>query len=438
MLPIMQWSGRHRCFGTATMEVKKGMFLPMQIPHRLSVGICSLILFLGLIPLAQAEETLPPKVVITVGTGSVYRGDVASARNQAIANSLVSAVAQVSSDLIPLDTMNRDFHILNTILFGRTDEFIQDYKVLNSARSGNRYRVMVQATVSTERVEARLSGVGIVMLKNMLPRVLLFVTETALPDLFPKYWWGANVDSPIVFSQDMMSIALKEKGFTVVDQNLLSQEMAIKAVNYRPYLNREEVISLGAYFQADVVIVGTSTAQNAPNRMGETIRSYEGEVRARALRTDTGAVVGETTRSFIAISDDVAAGGADALSGAGRLAGADLAEKIAAVWQDKVKSLVGITVTIKWGGELANLVELRQAIAAVPGTKAIFPREMTAADAVVAVDFEGDEKDLADALMVNAFSSFGIHIFDMSALHLSIELTPFDPMARPPLEPVDP
>jgi hypothetical protein len=422
------------------------MSLPTQITHRLSIGICFLTLFLASTPLAQAEEVAAPRSVITTGTGLVYREDVQSARKQAIASSLVSAVARVSSDLISLDTMSRDFQILNNILFSRTDEFIQDYKVLNSARSGNRYSVMVQASVSTERVEAQLSGVGILLLKNMLPRVLFFVTETTLSDPFAKYWWAADMDAADILSQNMMSLVLEEKGFLLVDPNLLSQDPAVKSVNYRPYLSRQEIISLGAYFQADVVIIGTSTAQIAPNRMGDTIGSYEGEVRASAFRTDTGAVVGETTRSFVAVSDDAAVGGADALSGAGELVGIDLSEQLVAAWQDKIKSLVGITVYIRWGGDLASLVELRQAIAAIPGTKGIFPREMSADEAVVAVDFEGDEKALADALMVNLYSSFGIHILDMSDLRLHIELTspeivdtePFGPIDTTPIDPTDP
>ncbi|MEE8400251.1 MAG: hypothetical protein V3S89_14655 [Desulfobacterales bacterium] len=422
------------------------MSLPAQITHRLSIGICFLILFLAPAPLAQAEEVVAPRVVITTGTGLVYREDVQSARRQAIASSLVSAVAQVSFDLIPLDTMSRDFQILNNILFSRTNEFIQDYKVLNSARSGNRYSVMVQASVSTEQVESQLSGVGILLLKNMLPRVLFFVTETTLSDPFTRYWWGAGMDAAEILSQNMMSLVLEEKGFLLVDPNLLSQDPAVKSVNYRPYLSRQEMISLGAYFQADVVIIGTSTAKNAPNRMGDTIGSYEGEVHARAFRTDTGALVGETKRSFVSVSDDVADGSADALSGAGQLAGVDLAGQLVAAWQDKTKSLTGITVRIKWWGDLANLVELRQAIAAIPGTKGIFPREMTADETVVAVDFEGNEKALADALMVHLFSSFGIHILEMSDLHLSIELTspeavdlaPSGSIDTTPIDPTDP
>ena len=209
---------------------------------------------------------------------------------------------------------------------------------------------------------------------------------------------------------------------------MLRQDAAIKAVNYRPDLNKQEVIALGAYFQADVVIIGTSAAQTAPNRMGAAVGSYQGDVRAHALRTDSGAIIGETARSFIAISDDPITGGADALSGAGRLAGADLSGQIADAWQDTIKSLIGIEITVKWGGDLANLVELRKAITALPGTKGIFPREMTGDDAVIAVDFEGSERELADALMINAFSSFGIHIFQTSALHLSVELTPLGPI----------
>jgi len=400
------------------------MFMPTQTIYRICIAICFLVLPLTPIPLTWCEEVVSSRDVIAIGIGSVYREDVASARSQAIANSLVSAVSQVTSDLLPFDTMNRDFQVLNEILYSRTNKFIQGYKVLKSTRSGNRYSVMVQARVSTDLLEAQLSSVGILLLKNSFPNVLFFMTETVLSDPLPRYWWDDNPDTTILFSQNMMSVAFQKKGFTIIDPSLLGMDVAVRAVNYRPDLSKQEAIALGALFQADVVIVGASSAQAARNRMGDTIGSYQADVRARAIRTDSGVVIGETEQSFVAISDDPTLGGADALAGAGRLAGTDLSEQIASVWQDKIKSLIGIDITIRWGGDLANLVAFRKAIIAIPGTKRMFPQEMTADDAILAVDFEGDEKDLANALMVNTFPSFGIHIFETSALHLGVELVP--------------
>lgn len=401
------------------------MSSPARFIHtiRIPIAICVFTFSLIVSPNIQAEEQILTKIVVTVGTSNVYRDDVSSARSLAISNSLVSAVAWVASDLILFGTMIQDFPVINNILFGRTNEFIQDYRVLNSARSGRRYSALVEATVLIGKMEEQLSRVGILLLKNALPRVLFFITEQDLSDPIPKYWWKEDAGSQTIYSENLMAITMQEKGFTVIDHDLFTRDAAAQAIYYRPDLNKQEILSLGSHYQADLVILGTSTAVEASNRMGDNARSYNGTVSARAFRTDSGVEVASSIQSFVAVGDNPSTGGADALSGAGRLAGADLVTQITAAWLRKMESLVGIEIFIKWAGNLADLVELRTAIAGIPGVKQLLPRTMSAEEVAMTVDFEGTEKELADNLMLNTFSSFGIHIFEMSENRLSIEIT---------------
>jgi hypothetical protein len=43
-------------------------------------------------------------------------------------------------------------------------------------------------------------------------------------------------------------------------------------------------------------------------------------------------------------------------------------------------------------------------------------------ESVISVDFQGNAKELADALMLKAFDSFGINIYEVSQNRLRIEL----------------
>ena len=389
---------------------------------RIPVAVCVLSLSLLAGPNVQAEEQALTRVVVTVGTSNVYRDDVSAARNQAIANGLVSAVAQVASDLILFDTMVQDFQVISSILFGRTNEFIQGYRVLNSARSGRQYSTMVEATVLIGKMEEQLSRAGIMLLKNALPRVLFFITEQDLSDPIPKYWWKGDESSQTIYAEGMMTIALQEKGFTVINHDLFAGDVAIQTIRFRPDLSKQELLTVGSHLQADLVVLGSSIAAEAANRMGDSVRSYSGTVTARVFRIDSGAEIASSIQSFVAVSDHPSTGGADALSGAGRLAGTDLVTQITAAWLKKIESLVGIQVVVKWAGNLANLVELRTAITGIPGVKMLLPRTMSAEEVVMTVDFEGTEKGLADELMLNTFSSFGIHIFELSENHLGIEI----------------
>ncbi|MBW2166280.1 MAG: hypothetical protein JRG74_09360 [Deltaproteobacteria bacterium] len=47
---------------------------------------------------------------------------------------------------------------------------------------------------------------------------------------------------------------------------------------------------------------------------------------------------------------------------------------------------------------------------------------MKADEATIVVDFQGNAKELADALMLKNFESFGINIYEISQSHLRIRL----------------
>ena len=87
---------------------------------------------------------------------------MASAREQAISNALVSAVATVSTEFQPFQQQIDKFNLFNELLYNQTEQFIQGYKVLTEYLSGNTYRAIVQATVMKERIKDTLLSANLV------------------------------------------------------------------------------------------------------------------------------------------------------------------------------------------------------------------------------------------------------------------------------------
>ncbi|MBU4184662.1 MAG: hypothetical protein KKC23_00360, partial [Proteobacteria bacterium] len=106
--------------------------------------------------IVNAEEDVSGKIIEVIGTGTIHGGNVAEARDQAIKNSLVSAVELAVADFLPLESMIQNFKILTEILYDNTSEFVEYYKVLTESVSKNKYRVLVQATVSIDAIEEKL------------------------------------------------------------------------------------------------------------------------------------------------------------------------------------------------------------------------------------------------------------------------------------------
>jgi hypothetical protein len=373
--------------------------------------------------IVSAEEDASEKIIDVIGTGTIYGDDVAKARDRAIKNSLVSAVDLTVANILPLESMIQNFETLNEILYDNTSEFVEYYKVLTELKSGRTYRVLVQATVSTSVIEQQLMSAGIKVCKKNMPDILFFIAEQNLGDISPRYWWSKD----LTFVKGYTEIAVTEKmlknGFSVIDQKSLVINEEFETLKDKADLSNQDAVSLGAVLQADVVIVGNSKADITPNTMGGDIKSFKGTVLARALRTDTGEEIASTTQTAVSVNKDNIAGGRDALSNAGYLAGSDLASQIVMKWHEDVKkSITTLVIIVEGTRTLSNFVIFRTELNEIPGVDSLHTSEMKADEAAIVVTFQGNAKELADALMLMTFESFGINIYEISQDHLRIKL----------------
>jgi len=372
----------------------------------------------------QAEEQLHTKTVLVIGTGRIYSDNVAVARNRAISNSLVSAIENVAKDFLPLESLIQNFQVINEILYSNAKEFVQGYKVLTEALSGNIYRVMVQATVSIDKVQQQLSIAGIMIGKKSMPRVLFFIAEQSTEDNLPQYWWGEGMSAVKSVAESGMTRVMMKKGFLIIDYGELAQNLRNEALDLEPELEHQEAVQLGVRVNADVVIVGKAIASKAPNIMGKNIKSFKGAVTVRAFRTDTGKEIASASQTAVSVNIDEVAGGKAALSDAGALAGKDLSLQILEEWQKEIKKLVNIELAVSGTSNFANFVQFRKTLNDISGVNRVQLKEMRLDESVISVDFQGNAKELADALMLEAFDSFGINIYEVSQNRLRIELIP--------------
>jgi len=373
--------------------------------------------------IVNAEENASEKIIEVIGTGSIQGGDVAKARDRAIKNSLVSAVEFAVADLLPLESMIQNFEILNKIFYDNSSEFIAYYRVLTELKSKRIYRVLVQATVSTSVIEQQLINSGIKICQKDMPGILFFIAEQNLGDISPRYWWSKDLTFVEGYTEIAMTEKMLKNGFSVIDQKSLVINEEFETLKDKADLSNQDAVSLGAILQADVVIVGNSKADIAPNTMGGDIKSFKSTVLARALRTDTGEEIAYTTQTAVSVNKDNIAGGRDALSNAGYLAGSDLASQIVRKWHEEVKkSITTLVIIVEGTKALSNFVIFRAELNKIPGVDSLQTSEMKADETTIIVHFRGNAKELADALMLKNFESFGINIYEISQSHLRIRL----------------
>jgi hypothetical protein len=391
---------------------------------RTLLSIFAMTLFLIMAPIwlfAQSPSQL--KIIEVVGTGSVHGDNVSYARDEAISNGLVMAVGLVVSDLVSFQTIVEKFPTLNQTVYSKADQFVQGYKVLTETARGKKYRVLVQATVSVDRIQEKLSQSGMPLEANSELRVLLLIAEQNLEDHFPRYWWGESYAFVEAISEGQLAAAMVSQGFSVIDRFSMEKspfsELA-KPPNYN--LDNTQAAEIGRLFQADIVVVGSAMAESAPNLMGEDLKSYKGTLSVRALRIETQVEIASLTQTALSTESDDISGGRKALAAVGVKAGTILASQIHAAWQNKVGKSQTFEILVEGTRQLVHFVKFRTIVADLPLVNELQTKEIMPDKATLEVEFQGSTQQFAEALLLKSFEPFGIHINQVTPEQIRLSL----------------
>lgn len=397
-----------------------GGFQVMSV--KLRVFLCVILFFLPAVSMASTKSSL--KDILAIGKSRVHKKNYAKAREQAVSNSLATAVNQAALGLLPADALADNFEEVNRVLSGNINKFIRNYKVLSESKSEKAYSVLVLVTVSGEMLKKQMPDANDLATKGKLPKLLFMIAEEKPDADFPVCWWAEKESPGEMIAEAAISEALKKSGFAVADHGGgLPPEYDRSGIE-KPNIGIEEVLKIGAHFKADAVVVGKAVSEKALNTMGGTIRSFRGTVTARVFSVETGDEIAFASQKAVEVHEDETEGTKSALQSAASMVAEDLAGKIAEGWRNAKKKSSRITLYIGGTSYLGNFVMFRKELNSMPGVKSIQLKEMKADEAAILVDYKGSAKELADALMLKTFQAFGINVYEVARNHLRIELVP--------------
>ena len=390
---------------------------------RFGIAVMVLVSILSLSAGADAQQGVQEATYVVIGSSRIQGGNIQVARDQAISESLVTAVALMTEQVLKVDSLVENFAQVNEIIYENTNDFVQDYKVLTETGSDKFYRVVVKATIAGKKIAAQLSKAGILRAKIDLPTVLFFIAEQDLQNDSPRYWWGKQMGGFESVSEATMADILRSRGFRIIDHGSVGiGKMADWVPDSGFELSDQEVINLGARLQADVVIVGTSIASPTASVMGEDLKSFKAVLNARVLRTESGDELANISRASITANVDSSAGGREALKMAGTLAGDDLAVQLSEQWRKLAEKPSQVEILIEGTGNLANFVKFRRTLTGISGVEGIRVKEIKPNETTLNIEYKGKTEDLASALMLQNFENFGINIYEVGAQNLKIAL----------------
>lgn len=366
--------------------------------------------------LAQTDQDVA--TVHVVGTSRIRGEDMSASREEAIKNSLVAAVSRVVTDILPQETVVGYFQSLAEVVFSRTDQFVRDYKVLTESTQANTYRLLVQANVSVKRLKETFKAAGIASGPQSYPRVLFCIAEQRVNDPEPQYWWRGGPFFDDLVSTGVLTQEMSDQGFILIDPSGAKVESG-----YPSQLSAAQAIALGQQLGAEVVVAGLALAEEAPNTMGSTIRSFRGSIALQAFRVDDGLQMAQVQRTFLSAAGDAFVGGKEALFNAATQAGQELAAQIGDAWFKQGEVISQVEVAVEGtGGNIASFVKFRGVLGTMSGVDGIQLKEMMQDAAVLSVDYQGNARDLADALLLQSFDTFGINIVEVGMSHIRLQL----------------
>ena len=389
----------------------------------LMMVLVSLTLVLTTANTAPAQDSATTKTYVVVGSAPLHGGNVSAAREKAIADGLVTAVALMTKELLEVDSLVDNFPQLNELLFDQPDSFIQGYQLLNEAGREKSYRVVVKATVSGKKISKILTDAGVLRASTTLPSVVFLIAEQRIGEDDPQFWWSPSGSNYISIAEEAMTRRLQEAGFTVVNHRGARNRPLVNwdDIN-KPDITDLEAVEIGAALKADVVILGTSLATPSTNIMGSAMRSFNGTVTLRAMGSGSEESILNLTRTAVAVNEDEVIGGKEALADAGDMAGTALAEELDLAWQKQAGRPSVIEVVILGTNQLAHYVKFRKALNTISGVEGIRVKEIKPNEATLLVEYIGKPEDLAAALMQQHFKSFGINIFEVTPQNLKVQL----------------
>ncbi|MBI2412282.1 MAG: hypothetical protein HYV24_03635 [Deltaproteobacteria bacterium] len=351
---------------------------------RFSLALILVILAIFSIPLTNSFADEPrERTVEATGIATVSGGDLAVARDAAVADALRKAIEQAVGTLVASDTLVENYQPLRDNVYTKTAGYIRSYTVIREGQSPGLYQATVKAIVAIGNIKDDLGAMGLMQVKAERPRVLFMIAEKNIGRRYYAFWWwgrseymGESID--MSSAEASLKEKFMEKGFNVVDSS--AGTVVIDDAFRVEDLSSERAARIGRDLNAEVVVYGKALATAGPRTPGSNVGSYIADITAQAVRVDDGVVLGSAKGHGVSRHISEVTGGTEALSKAAIDVSDKLIAQIAAKWSGGAQP---VTLKITNINDYKRLSDIKNALKSrVRGVSAIYQRKFEGGTAV--------------------------------------------------------
>jgi len=225
--------------------------------------------------LARAEtgENLEKNELLAIGTGTVVRGNSASAKKKAITQALMKGVEDYIAHLLGSQGIVNNFERLTEETIPGAKDEIENFHILAEHQVNGKYKVLIKLRVNEEIIGEKLRAAGVLITETSPIKVLFLVSETREGDV--SYWWkDAESFQGLSAVELTLHRVFQDRGFSPINRILSPPDVEHLGNLTSPNLTNEDTLKWGSLFSADVVICGQSKIINK-KELSLTLRALD-------------------------------------------------------------------------------------------------------------------------------------------------------------------
>lgn len=373
--------------------------------------------------LLNAAEDSSHTTFIAMGSSAASES-MTSAKQTAIDKALTKTVEGAITQLLsPSQLTDHLGFILRHLTESPLDTYISTYKIIGESKEEALYAVAVEATIDMASLETFLKENSIISTESLLPKLLVLISEKTPDTPSPRFWWGRSEKNDKAISELRIIDALTSQGFPFVDGQTQHPDPETMGIFFTAIDDPEASAAFGQKLGADLVVLGTALSREAANVMGNE-RGYEGSVEIDIYSTQNGMKLAAISKNVLIKNEDRESGLAQALSQVGDKAAEALAPTLTTLWKREASPVNTIKANIMGADYLSNFIMLRKTLSTMTRIEDVQTRELSADQAIVEISYRGDGTDLANALMLKRFDTFGLELSDVMKDELTIRFVP--------------
>tara|TARA_B100001146_G_scaffold225224_1_gene248205 strand:+ start:9416 stop:10525 length:1110 start_codon:yes stop_codon:yes gene_type:complete len=340
-----------------------------------------------------------------IGYGLTKDAAIEQAKRDAVENGLG---AYISSETVVTATS------LSDNIYSKAQGFIKKFEIVNEKKDpdGN-WEITISAEVTQMLDQVMQDEAALQTLLNSMnrPRIIFLLREENLID-----------NTPTDFAETKLLSMFYEKGFDVVDRQL------VQALKGKPDFeqalegNVAAAAKIAGMLGAEVIVIGTAKISSGGEFYGMT--SGQADLNGKIVRVDTGeilAVVPNAHGKKPHISPSTA--GVNAVNQAAEKMGEDIIRQLIQKWSTQQSNFVKVFIVLK-NADFGSYMMFQSFLSAqtVSGIRNAYSKSLNDGVAEYEVEFEGKAMDLAMGLSQTTPDGLNFKVTGMTGNRITAEI----------------